>query len=397
MLRAAKTLYHLFVAVTAAIWYRFPSRKLVVIGVTGTDGKTTTTTLIYRILMAAGYKVSMISSVHAVIAGKEYDTGFHVTSPDPFPLQKYLREAVNYGDTHVVLEVTSHGLSQHRVFGIRFNVGVLTNITHEHLDWHGTYEEYLRMKLKLLIRSGTVVLNRDDAAVYNKIVRKLGKKKIITYAIHRDALVTPHAFPFKTRLPGEYNKYNCLAAIAACLGLGIERKIMIAVIGAFEGIPGRMEIVATTPIQIVIDFAHTPNAIEQVLKTIRAGTKGRLIHVFGSAGERDASKRPMMGRASSRYSDLIVLTEEDPRSENAEDIMDQIQQGIQRSKQVLRYPSRTDAIVFAVGEAKPQDTVIITGKGHEKSMCRGNVEYPWSDRDEANAALKLRMPYNQYV
>lgn len=388
MLRSLKGLYHLLVAILANLWFGFPSRRLTVIGVTGTDGKTTTTTLIYEILKAAGFKTSMISSVHAVIAGREYDTGFHVTTPNAFWVQKFLREAVNHGDTHFVLEVTSHGISQHRVWGIRFSVAVLTNITHEHLDWHKTFADYLATKLSLLRRSQVAVINRDESVVFGQAQKVLRRRKVITYAIHRRARFTPKTYPFTTLLPGEFNRYNCLAAIAAITVLGISPKIATTAVAAFSGVPGRMEIVVRDPFKVIVDFAHTPRALEVALKTARSFTKRRLIHVFGSAGLRDHSKRPLMGLTSSKYADLIVLTEEDYRTENVEEIMNQIAAGIPGQKKVYRYPNRQEAISFAIREARPGDVIIITGKGHERSLCRGKIEYPWSDETAVAAALK---------
>ena len=221
MWQGAKNIYHLFVAVLANVWYGFPSRKLIIIGVTGTDGKTTTTTLIYEILKKAGLKSSMITSVAAVIAGREYDTGFHVTTPSAWWVQKYLRESADHGDTHVVLEVTSHALSQFRVYGVRFAVSVITNVTHEHLDWHGTFEKYLNTKLKLLRVSHVAIVNRDDAEVYNAAFPIIQRKRYITYGIRRDSTINPTTYPFKTVLPGDFNKYNVLAAISAADALAI--------------------------------------------------------------------------------------------------------------------------------------------------------------------------------
>ena len=382
MIRSLKGLYHLIIAIASIIWFRFPGKSLTVIGVTGTDGKTTTTTLIYEILKSAGVKASMISSVHAVIAGKSYETGFHVTTPNAYWLQKYLRDAVDHGDTHVVLEVTSHGLDQYRVFGVLFAVGVLTNITHEHLDWHKTFENYRRTKLKLLTASKIVILNRDEADSYGGMVDQLRSKTLVSYGIRRDAKITPHNFPFVTKLPGGFNRYNCLAAIAAASCLGIQKSVIRKAIREFSGVPGRMEYVLTKPFTVIIDFAHTPNAIKNVLKFVREQTKRRLIHVFGSAGLRDHSKRPLMGNASSEYADIIVLTEEDYRTEDVNGIIDEIASGIDKKKEVYRYPNRGDAIAFALSLAKSADTVIITGKGHEKSLCRATTEYPWSDQEE---------------
>lgn len=330
----------------------------------------------------------MITSVNAVVAGKMYDTGFHVTTPTAWWIQKYLREAVDHKDTHMVLEVTSHGLAQHRVLGIPFAVGVVTNVTHEHLDWHRSFDEYFKTKLKLLTRARIAIINRDDAALYNKAVDKLRHKKLILYGIRRDALVTPKSYPFSTKLPGEFNRYNCLAALAVAHALGVPKKKSLAAVAHFGGVAGRMEVMATKPFTVIVDFAHTPNALEQVLKTVRGFTKKRLIHVFGSAGLRDHSKRPLMGQASGRYADIIVLTEEDYRTEDVNVIMNELSLGIQAGKEVHRIANRGDAILFAISQAKAGDVVIITGKGHEKSLCRGAIEFPWSDQEEVKKILK---------
>ncbi|OGG31611.1 hypothetical protein A3A63_00065 [Candidatus Gottesmanbacteria bacterium RIFCSPLOWO2_01_FULL_46_9] len=382
MVRSLKGLYHLLLALLANVWFGFPARKLVVIGVTGTDGKTTTTTLIYEILKAGGVKASMISSVHAVVGGKTYDTGFHVTTPDAFFVQKYLRQAVDHGDTHMVLEVTSHGLAQYRVLGVPFAVGVITNVTHEHLDWHKTFEDYQRVKLSLLSHAKIAVINRDEAELYNKALPLLWHKRVITYGIRREAKITPTVYPFSTKLPGEFNRYNCLAAISVAVALDIPPTAVRLAISNFTGIPGRMETVMTSPFTVIVDFAHTPNAIDRALKTARKMAKKRLIHVFGSAGLRDYSKRPLMGEASSRHADIIILTEEDYRTENVETIMDEIQAGIKTGPWIYRYANRGKAIAYAFSIAKPGDLVIITGKGHEQSLCRGTKEYPWSDQRE---------------
>ncbi len=390
MMRWLKGLYHFVVAVCSALYFRFPGSQLTVIGVTGTDGKTTTTTLIYEILKAAGYKTSMITSVQAVIADRRYDTGFHVTTPNAFWVQKYLREALNHGDTHVVLEVTSHALSQSRVWGVKFSIGVLTNITNEHLDWHKTYENYRNTKVKLLLQSENVVLNRDEADLYAWAAPLLRHKNLVTYGIYRQAKITPGVYPFKTNLPGEFNKYNCLAAIAASSVLNIPRQKILSAVKGFKGVSGRMEIVISKPYTVIVDFAHTPNAITQALKTVREQTKGRLIHVFGSAGLRDATKRPYMGKASAEYADEIILTEEDYRTEDVRMIIEEIASGIPVYKKIHKIPSRKDAIAYALTLAQKGDVVMITGKGHEKSLCRGTIEYPWSDQEMVKKILKKK-------
>lgn len=388
MIRTIKNVYHLLVAIVSIVWFRFPSRSLTVIGITGTDGKTTTATLLYEMLKTSGYQVSLITTVHAVIAGKEYDTGFHVTTPNAFWVQKYLREAVDHGDTHMVLEVTSHALSQYRVFGIPFRVGVLTNITHEHLDWHKTFTRYVQAKRKLLAASHIVTLNRDETKIYEQLLPFLANKKIISYGMHHASDVTPQTYPFTTKLSGEFNQYNCLAALAASSALGVEKDQALRAVKDFSGIPGRMEVIIDRPFRVIVDFAHTPNAFSRVLSTIRNGTKGKIFHVFGAAGQRDQTKRPLMGQESDRYADRIFLTEEDYRTENVQTIMDDIASGISHQKKVKRCPNRNEAIRAAVSEARPGDTVIITGKGHEQSIARGYREYPWSDQEEVKKILR---------
>jgi len=387
MIRWLKGIYHLLVAIASTCYFRFPGSKLTVIGVTGTDGKTTTSTLIYHILKESGKKVSMITSVHAVIAGKSYDTGFHVTTPTAFWVQKYLREAVDHGDAYMVLEVTSHALTQHRVWGIPFAIGVLTNITHEHLDWHKTFDAYVKAKSKLLKASKTVVVNKDDGNSFEKIGDLVRTKELITYGIRRTAKVSPETHAFHTKLPGEFNIYNCLAAFAVAQKLDIPFSTIRKAIQSFSGVKGRMEVVTTTPCQIIVDFAHTPNALTQALRTVKDSTKGKLIHIFGSAGLRDKTKRPYMGKASSEYADVIIITEEDYRTEKVEDIIDQIASGIPSYMDIYRYPDRKEAIRFALSIAKKDDTILITGKGHEKSLCRGTIEYPWSDQDMVMSLL----------
>jgi UDP-N-acetylmuramoyl-L-alanyl-D-glutamate--2,6-diaminopimelate ligase len=390
MIQTLKRWYHFIEANFWVLYFGHPGKDLTVIGVTGTDGKTTTTSIIYHVLKKEGIKASMISSVHAVIGGIPYDTGFHVTTPGSYYVQKYLREAVDHGDTHMVLEVTSHGIAQHRILGIPFVVGVITNVTHEHLDWHKTFERYVSVKLQLLSRCRVAVVNKDASVLYERAVSMLKKnQKLVTYGTTPHAMVNTKKYPIQTVLPGEYNMLNCLAATGACLALGISPKAILRAISSFTGLTGRMEILTHTPCTVIVDFAHTPNAIEQVLKTVKlmVGRKGKLIHVFGSAGLRDRTKRPLMGEASSRYSDIIVLTEEDYRTENVEHIMNDIAAGISKTIPLYRFPLRSDAISFALAGRVKGDVVILTGKGHERSLCRGAIEYPWSDQEEVKKIL----------
>jgi len=387
MLRAIKSLYHLLMAIAANVYYGFPARKLTVIGVTGTDGKTTTTTLIYEILKKAKVNVSMVTSVHAVIAGKSYDTGFHVTTPDVWHVQKYLKEALDHGDTHFVLEMTSHGLAQYRVFGVPVAIAVLTNITHEHLDWHKTFDEYVKTKFMLLKQAKKVVINRDEDDIYNRALPLLLDKTMITYGLYRSAKVMPDTVT--CTLPTiEFNKYNALAAIAVGQELGIDEKVINDAIEQFPGIKGRMEVVIDSPFTVIVDFAHTPNAIAKALSAAQLMTKKHIIHVFGSAGHRDHSKRPLMGAASEKYATQTILTEEDYRTENIDHINNEIQSGMSDTANVTRINDRKEAITAALKEANKGDVVIITGKGHEQSLCRGTTEYPWDDKTAVLSLMK---------
>lgn len=404
MWQKTKNLYHLGIAIIANAWFKFPSRKLTIVGVTGTDGKTTTTSLIYHILRAAGFNASMVSSVGAIIGGKTYDVGFHVTTPSSFSLQKFLKTAsrgpVKSNSSSfatprnfLVLETTSHALDQYRVFGIKFDVGVLTNVTHEHLDYHKTYENYVKTKTKLLKIAKIAVVNRDDNS-YEMIKYKgliiNNKTKLVTYGMKSNADVNPENFPFETNLIGEFNKYNVLAAISVCRALGIKDEAIRKGIENFVAPKGRGDVVYSKDFTVMIDFAHTPNAYDQILSAIRPKVKGKLIHVFGSAGLRDETKRPVMGRNSSKYSDVIVLTSEDPRSEPAEKIMSEIESGISKKTKVFKITDRKKAIGQAIKMAKKNDFIIVTGKSHEKSMNYGYGEEPWDEYGAVREALRIK-------
>ena len=429
----------------SAAWHGFPSRKLVLIGVTGTDGKTTTASLIHSILLAAGLKAGLITTVSAVIGNETLDTGFHVTTPDALEVQDYLARMVAAGLTHCVLEVTSHGLAQNRVTGCDFDIAVVTNITHEHLDYHKTYENYRAAKARLFSGLSTAaskpgvtktgVLNRDDSS-FDYLSSRL-KERSFTYSLHsaqadvragdiRHApdgihfgIAAPH-FPhltsqFSVPLVGEYNVSNCLAAIAATvMALGISPEAAQRGLAALGGVPGRMErIDLGQPFTAIVDFAHTPNALRCTLETARnviarrgvqlpaleppvqaakRAPTGRVIAVFGSAGLRDIEKRRLMAETSTALADLTVLTAEDPRTEPLDAILEMMAWGAKNKGGVegqtfFRVPDRGEAIRLAVRLARPGDVVLACGKGHEQSMCFGTVEYPWDDRTAMRAAL----------
>lgn len=387
MWQASKNIYHLIMAFLANIWFSFPSKKLTVIGVTGTDGKTTTVGLIYHILHNSGMTVSMVSTVGAIINGEKYDVGFHVTTPSPWKLQSFINKATENPAARkfLVLEVTSHALDQYRVWGVDFTVGVLTNVTHEHLDYHKTWERYVKAKARLLKRSKIALVNKDDESF--KLISNL---KCTTYG-KEEADITFSKFNFQTKLIGEFNKYNILAAVAACRALGISDQDIKAGIKTFTPPIGRQEIVHEGEFMVMIDFAHTPNAFEKILPEIKNITKGRIIHVFGAAGKRDGTKRPLMGETSAKYAQIIVLTAEDPRGEDVNAINSQIMQGVQKSKnnpETYSIVNRKQAVAFAIGLAKQGDTVFLTGKSHEQSMNYRGSEEPWSEYEAVESGLK---------
>jgi UDP-N-acetylmuramoyl-L-alanyl-D-glutamate--2,6-diaminopimelate ligase len=410
MWQKTKNQYHLGQAILANIMYWFPSRRLRIIGVTGTDGKTTTASLIYHILTNSGYKASLITSVGAIINDNTSDIGYHVTTPGRFALQSYLKRSRKHGVEYVILEITSHALDQYRAFGIPIEVGVLTNVSNEHLDYHKTYEKYVAAKLKLLKKAKVAVVNKDDKS-YRLIKDQLKNKKVITYGMKKDSVINPHNFPFETKLLGKFNEYNSLAAISAALELHIPEESIKKALKSFTPPVGRQEIVYDKDFTVINDFAHTPNSFLSILPEVKKVTKNRLIHVFGAAGKRDKYKRKEMGKISSLYSNIIVLTAEDPRNETVEEINEQIMSGISDSKfgivnhgayksgeadisenkkYVISIPDRKEAINFAVSIARKGDVVLLTGKGHEKSINYGKGEESWNESKEALEAVRSR-------
>lgn len=405
----------------AAAFYDHPGQKLTVIGVTGTDGKTTTSNLLHQILLAAGLKAGLISTVNAVIGDEVLDTGFHVTTPDAPDVQRYLARMAAAGLTHVVLETTSHGLAQHRVDASQYDLAVVTNITHEHLDEHGSYENYRAAKGRLFAllnetltkprgNPRLAVLNADDAGSF-AYLRGL-TKNYSSYSLNADAHVRAENIqympdglrfdivgekfrvPAKTNLVGSYNISNCLAAFtAAVMGLGIAPEIAVQGIAALAGIPGRMErIDVGQPFTAIVDFAHTPNALKVSLETARQLTQNRVIVVFGSAGLRDREKRRLMAETAAQLADVSIVTAEDPRTESLSGILAEmtegaLSRGAVEGASLYRIRDRAAALRFAVSLAHPGDVVIACGKGHEQSMCFGTVEYPWDDRIAMRAAL----------
>jgi len=409
-----------------AVWQGHPGRELRVIGVTGTDGKTTTVRLIMGILNDAGHPAGCVDSVSAFIGAEELDTGFHTTTTDAPEVQAHLRHMVAAGMQYAVLESTSHGLAQHRVTGSEYDVAVVTNITHEHLDYHKTYEAYREAKAMLFRALATAhrktdtpkvaVLNRDDSS-YDYLAA-IPAEVQLTYSLAQPADLTAHGIsvsaqglhfllqaqgksaPVVSPLVGRYNVANILAAAAVGVSQGLDPEQIAAGVAGVRGVIGRMErIDRGQPFTVIVDFAHTPNALDNALQTARdlaqshGQQPGRVIALFGCAGLRDVAKRPWMGEVSGRLADMTVITAEDPRTESLDEIMAQIatgcqQAGRQEGEGYLRVADRAEAIEVALRLAQPGDVVILCGKGHERSMCYGEIEYPWSDQDAARAALE---------
>jgi len=385
VIRKIKNIYHLLKAIFWTYRCGYPAKKLFVIGVTGTDGKTTTCTLIYEILKAAGIKAGLLTTVSAVIGGEEIETGLHTTNPDPSLLQPILKKAVGQGATHMILEVTSHGLDQNRVWGCNFQIGVLTNITHEHLDYHGSFEKYREAKAKLMLTTQYSILNKDDSSY--EWFKNRCKGKVIPYGGTRLKEISP-------ALAGDYNKHNIAAAEAVCRILGIKQDVVARVIKEFRGVPGRREEVNLgQKFKVYVDFAHTPNALEAVLTQLKKElSKGKkLILVSGATGERDKEKRPMMGEIAARLADIMIITSDDTRSENQDEIAAQIFSGIPKTQlkddKVFKENDRKKAIEMAIKMAKAGDIILLAGKGHEKTILLGKTEYPWSDAEVVRKLL----------
>lgn len=402
-MRKLKNLYHFLVSFLALLLNGHSAKKMTVIGVTGTDGKTSTTHLIYHILKTAGFPVSFVSTVEAKINGVSFDTGFHVTTPSSFALQKLIKKAYISGSRYLVLEITSHALDQYRSLGTSIDIAVITNISHEHIDYHRSLENYRLAKAKILKGADYAVLNRDDD--YFDFLKRKVYNKLIPYSLKDKKNFHKINFDSNPRLIGNFNKYNIMAATNVVRILKIDDDIINKAIKTFPGISGRIEEIKTgKSFRVIVDFAHKINALKNILETVRKITPGKLIVVFGSAGERDVIKRPIMGEISATYADYTILTAEDPRTEDVRTIIDSISTGCLKKKAVesfksadikklssgkkyfFKIPDRQEALNFAIRKlAGKGDTVLTCGKGHEKSMCYGKTEYPW---DEFNAVKK---------
>jgi UDP-N-acetylmuramoyl-L-alanyl-D-glutamate--2,6-diaminopimelate ligase len=419
----------LAMSLMAALFYGQPTSGVPVVGITGTNGKTTTSYLIEAILKHAGLPPAILGTINYRFGETTYPAAN--TTPESVDLQRTLRELVDLGARSVVMEVSSHALEQHRVDGSLFDVAVFTNLTRDHLDYHLDMESYFRAKLRLftelLLPSAgkeqkTAVVNIDDP--YGARIAKLAKAPVLSFAMEEADLTVAevdfsvHGIRCRLRTPrgelalvsellGRFNLYNILAAVGCALALGISDASIAAGIEGEMKVPGRLERVANDQgITVLVDYAHTADALENVLATIAELKTARIITVFGCGGDRDKGKRPVMGEIAARGSDLAIITSDNPRTEDPQLILDQVREGLapltlreyysdelrqgflERGFAVIL--SRREAIVAAIATARPGDIVLLAGKGHEDYQIIGCEKFHFDDREEAAAALKLR-------
>lgn len=396
----------------AANFYRRPFERMVLVGVTGTNGKTSTAHLIQELLRAHGHRCARLGTVGHEIGGKCLDAPN--TTPDALELNRLLSEALQAGDTACVMEVSSHALCTYRVEEVLFDAAVWTNLTQDHLDFHGTMEAYRDAKLQLfrqLKPNGVAVLNREDPsfAHFERVVREHSDVRMVTFGCGPDAhlraeevVSSPYGtqftlvfgqmrVPIHLHLPGDFNVMNALAALGVGVGLGLSAEELSRGIDALQRVPGRFESVSVgQPFAVVVDYAHTPDALERVLKAARASNPRRVLVVFGCGGDRDNTKRPIMGRIASALADVVVVTSDNPRTEDPLRIIAQIEAGIPPGRKYLSIPSREEAIAYAVSVAEEGDMLVIAGKGHEDYQILGTTKIHFDDREVARKYLEKR-------
>lgn len=423
--QSAINFYHLLQAVAANVIYGFPARKMRVIGITGTNGKTTTAFLLASILRASGKTVGMLTTVRFTIGSQEIANNLNMTTVNPFLLQKYLKQMLRHGCTDIVLETTSHSIAQHRIWGINYTAIGLTNISHDHLDYHGTFKQYLETKKELFKLPHEVsVLNKDDASFDEFAEAAQGKK--ITYGLQdKDADVTarkiltePTGTTFtlvtqvgqqavQLKIPGEFNVANALCATSLALGLKIPLVKIQKGLEEVAQVPGRMERVnipeakGRLNFSVIIDYAHTPDAMEKVFLALKPAVRGKLIAVYGATGDRDKSKRPILGELGGHYADVVIITDEEPYTEDPQKIIEEVAAGVpkgavkgrpkKKDDNFFIMRNRMDAIGKAIDMAGSGDVVLITGMGDQSYKVVGNSKVPWSDRDVAQAMMRKKL------
>lgn len=427
---------HLAEAVTLSVLHGFPARGLKVIGVTGTNGKTTTAFMIHRMLHEAGFKVGLMTTV-AYGAGMDIKPQVaHMTTASVPVLHKRIKELKEQGIEWLVLETTSHALAQHRVWGVPYSVAVLTNMTHEHLDYHKTFERYVAAKRMMFemtdknrkgLRVG--IVNADDAqadnfasAVANPVRYgiengdvKATNVQLSSGGVAYETEIEGKTYHIKTHLPGSFNVYNSLAAVCVGHALGLTEAQVEQGIAALTGVEGRMtHIDEGQDFDVIVDYAHTPDSFEKIFKDLKPVVKGKLLVLFGSAGRRDEAKRTVQGSLAGKYADEVVVTEEDDRDMDGQEILEQIasgaeKQGKKRDENLFLVHDRDKAVQFIMDRAQKGDTVLLLGKGHEKDILRNGpraaelrhlqqddtnpervIKIDWNEIEAARAALKKR-------
>lgn len=420
------------------IIYGVDISKVKFIGVTGSSGKTTTSSMIYHILQKNNFKVGLISTVGVFAGDKELESGFHVTTPDPKDLVRFIKLMVNEGNEYVVLETSSHALEQGRIGPISFDFAIFTNITSDHLDWHKTWENYARAKARLIDRlksKKNLIINQDDERSYNYIQDYLKDFSGVSYSLSELSSISENLtslsflykmVSFEVRVIGRYNLSNLLASIKLGELLGIQIEEISSALKSYKQVEGRMEVIQEKPFAVILDFAHNADSLKNSLETLRSflSKEGKLVSIFGSAGLRDINKRDEMGKISGEIADITIITAEDPRTESLFEINSTILDGVLSVNKYdfIRFPthekyiefkeevkktnrsfskfifvfdeettaSRFDAIDLGVFIAREGDVVVSNGKGHEKTMAFGTEEYPYSDREALTRAISSK-------
>jgi len=406
---------HLVEAVVFNVINGFPARGFKVIGVTGTNGKTTTSFMIHRMLHEAGYKVGLMSTVAWGVGDDISPQMHHMTNVSVPEMMQRLQQMKKQGAEWLVLETTSHALAQNRVWGVPYSIAVLTNLTHEHLAYHGTFERYRDAKRKMFkmanknrrgLRAG--VINADDpnaeffaGDIKNAVLYGVKKGdvraknvRLKPSGVEYDVQVEGESYHIRTQVPGSFNVENSLAALCVGRLVGLDSAQIEQGIAALTGVEGRMtRIDEGQDFDVIVDYAHSPDSFEKLFKDIKPVVKGKLIVLFGSLGGGDKGKRPLQGELAGKYADEVVICEEDDRQEDPEQIMNDIAVGAEkagkvRDKDLFLVHDRTEAIAFAVGRAKTGDTVLLLGKGHEKTIEHADGEHPWDEIATARQAIQ---------
>lgn len=394
---------------------KFPAKNLQIIGVTGTNGKTTTAFMIHKMLTEAGYKCGLMTTVAYGVGNNLSEQIAHMTTVSPGLLLARVKKMKKEGIDYLILETTSHALAQYRVWGIKFSIAVMTNLTHEHLDYHGSFENYRNAKVKLFkmanknkrgLRLGIVNADDPNAKYFLKPIKnnlsyginsgdlKATSVKLKPTGSSFTASIKNETYNINCHIPGSFNVYNALAAVGVGRALGLSRQQIEQGIAALKSVEGRMtKIDEGQNFSVIIDFAHTPDSFEKLFADLRPVVKGKLITVFGSAGRRDEAKRPIQGEIAGRYSDEVVLTEEDDRDIDGQQILAEISQGAEKAGKILNKDlflvhDRKKAIEYALKRAGKGDTVLLLGKGHEKTIERADGEHPWDEIELTKNLLK---------